>query len=181
VSHPGIGWLSDPLARVTVVGDLLFLSVGPRRGMRKGTSALAWYERGCQLESSDPTAAIAAYERALRGRPDLADAHNNLGRLLHDGGDLAGAEAHYRLALCAGRYIALYWFNLGVVLEDTGRGAEAIDAYERAIAIDAKLADAHFNLARQIERVARLADDEILLRRAVRHLKQYRELSRASG
>jgi tetratricopeptide (TPR) repeat protein len=173
--------LSDRAARVRLVGDLVFLTVGPRRGMRKGTSALAWYERGCELEASDTDAAIAAYGRALAGRPDLADAHNNLGRLLHDRGDLAAAEAHYRLALCAGRYIALYWFNLGVVLEDLGRGAEAIDAYERALAIDTQLADAHFNLARQIERVARLADDEVMLRRAVRHLKQYRQLSRASG
>jgi tetratricopeptide (TPR) repeat protein len=163
------------------VGDLLFLTLGPRRGMRKGTSAVAWYERGCQLEASDPNAAIAAYERALAGRPDLADAHNNLGRLLHDRGELAAAESHYRLALCEARYIALYWFNLGVVLEDLGRAAEAMDAYERALAIDPQLADAHFNLARQIERVARRADDEILLRRAIRHLKQYRELSRASG
>lgn len=166
------------------MGDLVFLTlpVGSRRcGMRKGTSAVVWYERGCELEASDPEAAIVAYRRALAGRPDLADAHNNLGRLLHDRGELVAAEAHYRLALCARRYIALYWFNLGVVLEDLGRNAEAIDAYERALAIDALLADAHFNLARQIERVARLADDEVMLRRAVRHLKQYRELSRASG
>ena len=149
--------------------------------MRKGTSAVAWYERGCALEATDPEGAIAAYRRALSGQPELADAHNNLGRMLHDRGDLAAAEAHYRLALCSHRYIALYWFNLGVVLEDLGRSAEAIDAYERALAIDLQLADAHFNLARQIEQVARAADDEIMLRRAVRHLKQYRELSRASG
>ena len=83
------------------MGDLLFLSLGPRRGMRKGTSALAWYERGCELEASDPAAAIVAYGRALAGRPDLADAHNNLGRLLHDRGELAAAESHYRLAVCA--------------------------------------------------------------------------------
>jgi tetratricopeptide (TPR) repeat protein len=163
------------------VGDLVFFTLGPRRGMRKGTSAVTWYERGCALEATDPTAAIAAYERALAGQPDLADAHNNLGRLLHDRGELAAAESHYRLALCSGRYIALYWFNLGVVLEDLGRSGEAIDAYERALAIDIQLADAHFNLARQIERAARRADDEIMLRRAVRHLKQYRDLSRASG
>ena len=173
--------MSDLIGRVSFVGDLLFLNLGPRRGMRKGTSALAWYERGCELEASDPAAAIAAYHRALAGRPDLADAHNNLGRLLHDRGDLAAAEAHYRLALCTGPAVALYWFNLGVVLEDGGRAAEAIGAYEHALALDGSLADAHFNLARQIERFARLADDEVMLRRAVRHLKQYRELSRAMG
>jgi len=163
------------------VGDLVFLSFGPRRGTRKGTSALDWYERGCAFEASDPDAAIHAYQRALAGRPDLADAHNNLGRLLHDRGDLAGAESCYRLALCLDHRVALYWFNLGVVLEDRGRAAEAIGAYEQALAIDALLADAHFNLARQIERAALSAGDEVLLRRAVRHLKQYRDLSRASG
>jgi Tfp pilus assembly protein PilF len=163
------------------VGDLLFFSLGPRRGMRPGTSALAWYERGCELEGVDPDAAMFAYRRALAGRPDLADAHNNLGRLLHDRGELAAAEAHYRLALCGAPDIALYWFNLGVVAEDLGRNAEAMTAYEQALALDAQMADAHFNLARQIERCARLADDEIMLRRAVRHLEQYRELSRALG
>lgn len=163
------------------MGDLLFLSLGPRRGMRKGTSALAWYERGCDLERIDPDAAIAAYHRALAGRPDLADAHNNLGRLLHDRGELAAAESHYRLALCAAPAVALYWFNLGVVLEDGGRHVEAIAAYEHALAHDAQLADAHYNLARQTERLGRLADDEVMLRRAVRHLKQYRALSRALG
>jgi tetratricopeptide (TPR) repeat protein len=163
------------------VGDLVFLSLGPRRGMRKAVPATGWYELGCELEAVDADGAIAAYRRALRSRPSFADAHNNLGRLLHDKGDLAGAEGHYRLALCEHRYIALYWFNLGVVLEDQGRSGEAIDAYERALAIDVQLADAHFNLARQIERLARQADDEVMLRRAVRHLKQYRDLSRALG
>jgi tetratricopeptide (TPR) repeat protein len=163
------------------VGDLLFLTLGPRRGMRKAPSSRAWYERGCELEATDVDGAMDAYRRAVRGRPDLADAHNNLGRLLHDRGELVAAEGHYRLALCERRYMALYWFNLGVVLEDQRRHAEAIDAYERALAIDIELADAHFNLARQIERIARAADDEVMLRRAVRHLKQYRELSRASG
>lgn len=163
------------------MGDLLFLSLGPRKGMRKGTSALAWYERGCELEGSDPEAAMFAYHRALAGRPDFSDAHNNLGRLLHDRGELAAAEAHYRLALCGAREVALYWFNLGVVLEDQGRHAEAISAYEEALARDAHLADAHYNLARQIERVGRLSGDEVMLRRALRHLKQYRALARALG
>jgi tetratricopeptide (TPR) repeat protein len=149
--------------------------------MRKGTSALAWYERGLELEQSDATSAISAYQRAIAGRPDFADAHNNLGRLIHDRGELAAAESHYRLALAGDDAVALYWFNLGVVLEDQGRNAESMAAYERALSIDATMADAHYNLARQIELVARADGNEVLLRRAVRHLKQYRELSRASG
>jgi len=167
------------------VGDLVFLNqglkLGPRRGMRRGVSALSWYERGLALESVDPAAAITAYERALAGRPDLADAHNNLGRLLHDAGRLPEAEARYRQALDADDSVALYHFNLGVVLEDLGRAGDAIASYERALAIDTHLADAHYNLARQLEQQGRAADDELTLRRAVRHLKQYRQLVRTAG
>jgi len=163
------------------VGDLVFLKLGPRRGLRRATSALAHYERGLALEAVDPAAAMAAYRRAVAARPDLADAHNNLGRLLHDAGDLEGAEACYRRALAANAAVALYQFNLGVVLEDRGDARGAIAAYERAIALDAQLADAHFNLARQLEAVGRTEHDDLVLRRAIRHLKQYRDLSRTAG
>jgi tetratricopeptide (TPR) repeat protein len=165
------------------MGELVSLTLGPRLGLRKATSAAAWYARGLALEASDPSAAMACYQRAVAGRPDLADAHNNLGRLHHDCGALAAAEGCYRLALCNDAGVALYWFNLGVVLEDQDRRAEAIGAYRRALALDPRLADAHYNVARLIEQVARSADltDEVMLRRAIRHLKQYRDLMRASG
>jgi tetratricopeptide (TPR) repeat protein len=162
------------------VGDLLIFSIGPRRGMRRGTRATDWYEQGCALEVRDPEAAMVAYRRAIAGRPDLADAHNNLGRLHHDRRELADAESCYRLAICVDPQIALYWFNLGVALEDQGRSAESIAAYERAIELDAGSADAHFNLSRLLELCGRRAGDEVLLRRAVRHLVRYRDLTRVS-
>lgn len=163
------------------VGDLVSLKLGPRRGLRRATSALQHYERGLALEATDPQAAIAAYRRAVAARPDLADAHNNLGRLHHDAGDLAAAEACYRRALAADATLALYHFNLGVVLEDQGDARGAIAAYERSIALDAMLADAHFNLARQLEQLGRACHDDLVMRRAIRHLKQYRDLSRTAG
>jgi len=141
---------------------------------------MAYYEQGCELQGSDPDLAITAFRRAIAGRPDLADAHNNLGRLLHDRGELAAAEQCYRHALEHEREVGLFWFNLGVVLEDQGRGDDAIGAYEQAIAKDARCADAHFNLARQIERLARTTGDELMLRRAVRHLARYRDLIRVA-
>ncbi len=183
------------------VGDLLSLTdrLGARKGLRRGTSAAVWYERGCALEASDPAAAIAAYRRALAGRTDFADAHNNLGRLCHDHGDLAAAEACYRLALCSAfagspgasrtaewrcgvvaRGVALYWFNLGVAIEDQGRTAEAIGAYHAALAIDPALADAHYNLARLLERLGRAGND-LALRRALHHLARYRRLTAQSA
>jgi tetratricopeptide (TPR) repeat protein len=173
------------------VGDLLTLAIhaigdtghgrGRRFGLRRGTRATDWYDAGCRLETSDPERAIAAYERAIAGCPDLADAHNNLGRLLHDAGSPAQAEGSYRLAICADPTIAVYWYNLGVAVEDQRRYGEAIAAYERAIELDAGAADAHFNLARLLELKGRQAGDEIMLRRAVRHLLRYRELSRRAS
>jgi tetratricopeptide (TPR) repeat protein len=167
------------------VGDLLTFalrpgSIGPGRrfGLRRGTSATSWYDAGCRLEAGDPARAIAAYERALAGSPGFADAHNNLGRLHHDAGSAALAESCYRLAICAAPDIALYWFNLGVAVEDQGRNAEAIAAYERAIELDVHAADAHFNVARLLELAGRRAGDDLMLRRAVRHLMRYRDLTR---
>ena len=144
--------------------------------MRRATPAVDWYERGLALEDRDVPGAMAAYARAIAGRPDLADAYNNLGRLHHDRGELGEAESLYRLAICASDRVALYWFNLGVALEDRGRRAESIAAYEHALALDNTLADAHFNLARLLEHVA--GSNELQLRRAVRHLARYRDLAR---
>lgn len=136
---------------------------------------------GCGLERTDPERAMAAYERALVGCPDLADAHNNLGRLRHAAGAPAVAEGHYRLAICANPSVALYWFNLGVAVEDLGRYAEAIAAYERAIELDDHAADAHFNLARLLELTARRTGDDVMLQRAVRHLVRYRNLTKRNA
>ena len=170
------------VSEVTEVIDLRLgrLGIGPgtRFGLRRGTGATRWYDAGCCLEPSDPAGAAVAYDRALAGRPDLADAHNNLGRLLHDAGSLPRAETSYRLAICADPSIALYWFNLGVVVEDQGRRAEAIAAYQRAIELDDHVANAHFNLARLLELAGRRAGDAVVLQCAVRHLLRYRELTK---
>lgn len=171
------------------MGDLLRFDLGRRRGLLRGTRATSWYEQGCALEAVDPAGAVAAYERAISGRPDLADAYNNLGRVLHEQHDrragkpavaglLTAVESYYRLALCVDPQVALYWFNLGVVVEDQGRVSEAIAAYEQALALDGALADAHWNLARLLEQVGRNTSDELVLRRAVRHLVRYRDLAR---
>jgi tetratricopeptide (TPR) repeat protein len=191
--------LSDGSDSVAYVGDLLTFAPdqvrtlvprpGSRCGLRRGTSATSWYELGCRLEATEPARAIAAYERAVAGCPAFADAHNNLGRLLHDAGSLAAAESSYRLALCADPGVVLYWFNLGVVVEDQGRRAEAIAAYERAIEVaqggdaggPAGVAEAHYNLARLLELTGRRTGDDLMLRRAVRHLLRYRELTRRNA
>lgn len=128
-----------------------------------------WYDLGLDLEVVDPEEALAAYERALEIDPEYADAHVNLGRLVHEAGQAREAEAHYRLALAADPGHATAAFNLGIVLEDLNRPAQAIEAYLQAIEADAELADAYFNLARLYEkRGDRTA--------ALRYLKSYKAI-----
>jgi tetratricopeptide (TPR) repeat protein len=128
-----------------------------------------WYDLAVDLEVHDIDQAMAAYARALQLAPDHADAHVNLGRLLHERGRVAEAESHYRRALAIAPSHATAWFDLGVVLEDAGRGTEAISAYRQALRLDASLADAHYNLAGLYERAGDTAA-------ALRHLQSYRAL-----
>ena len=144
----------------------------PFRSPRAAPNADLWYERGCELESSDSAEAQQAYRRALEADPRHADAHVNLGRLLHEAGEAAAAEAHYRAALEVRPDDATAAFDLGVALEDLRRDAEAVDAYEKAVALDPGHADAFFNLAGACERLGRPAA-------AIRHLKAYRALVRS--
>jgi tetratricopeptide (TPR) repeat protein len=156
-------------------GKVLPLSLGtrPRReAARNGPSAESWYQRGCELEETDAAAAREAYAEAIALEPGHADAHVNLGRLLHETGDAAAAAEHYRAALESRPEDATAAFNLGVAFEDLGRDLDAVDAYERAVALDPTHSDAYFNLAGVCERLGRPAA-------AIRHLKEYRALVRS--
>jgi tetratricopeptide (TPR) repeat protein len=130
----------------------------------------AWFQLGCDLEGSKPAQAREAYRRALDIDSSHPDAHINLGRLLHESGELAEAENHYRCAINSRPNDVTAAFNLGVVLDDQEKLHQAVIAYRQAIACDPTCADAHFNLAQLYERLGRRAD-------AIRHLKACRGLA----
>lgn len=130
-----------------------------------------WYGVACDLEPFDEAGAKRAYSRALEIDPAHVDARLNLGRMLHESGDVKAAEAHYRRALDQGGDHPTAWFNLAVALEDLGRPVDALDAYERALAADPQLADAHYNLATLCEK---LGD----FHAALRHLQIFRRMQR---
>jgi Tfp pilus assembly protein PilF/DNA-binding transcriptional MerR regulator len=123
------------------------------------------------LEETDPVHAVHTYRQALALDPSHADAHVNLGRLLHEAGELAEAERHYRATLRLRPDDATAAFNLAVAIEDQGRDDEALEQYERAITIDGRNADAHYNAARLYEKIGKYTA-------AIRHLRAYRELVR---
>ena len=134
-------------------------------------SATEWFELGYELEATSVDQARDAYQRAIAADGGHADAHLNLGRLLHESGDLASAERHYRHAIEAAPEEATAAFNLGVVLEDLHREVQAIAAYERAMGSDPDFVDAYHNLVRLLEKRGDKAG-------ALRVLKRLRERTR---
>ena len=127
------------------------------------------YVRACAMEETFPEEAQATYRSILEREPSFADAHVNLGRMLHDSGDIYAALVHYRAALSIRPHDTTAAFNVGVALEDLGASADAITAYRQAIETDARNPDAHYNLARLLEQTGK---PDL----AVRHLLLYRQL-----
>jgi DNA-binding transcriptional MerR regulator len=132
-------------------------------------SAEEWYELGCELEATEPVRAIDAYEKALALEPELADAHVNIGRLLHMSGERGRAEPHYREAVKQDPDDPTPHYNLGVLLEELGRKDEAVLAYRQAILRDPDFADAHCNLGLLLESTGNRTE-------AMRHLMLARQL-----
>jgi tetratricopeptide (TPR) repeat protein len=130
-----------------------------------------WFARAIALEDTDPAAAIDAYRRSLRLRPDSTEAWVNLGRLFAESGDGEAAAECFRSALDLDPTDATAVYNMGVVAQDAGREAEAIALYNRALELDPELAEAHYNLAT-------LFDQSGDSRAAIRHINEYRKLTR---
>jgi tetratricopeptide (TPR) repeat protein len=146
-------------------------ALSPQAVSAQPVSADDLYQIACTLEETDPVHATHTYRQVLALEPDHADAHVNLGRLLHEAGELVEAETHYRLTLQARPEDATAAFNLAVAIEDQGRYEEALLQYERAVEIDSKNPDAHYNAARLYEKIGKYTA-------AIRHLRAYRELVR---
>lgn len=132
-----------------------------------------WFERALALEDADPAAAIDAYRRSLRLRPDCVEAWINLGRLHAEGGEGEAATDCFSRALKLDPKDATAVYNLGVVAQDAGREQDAIFLYTRALELDGGLAEAHYNLAT-------LFDQTGDSRQAIRHINEYRKLTGAT-
>jgi tetratricopeptide (TPR) repeat protein len=132
------------------------------------------------LERSNAEQAVLAYESAIAADPTRLDARINLGRLLHELERYDEAEIAYRDAFAITRSerthtdrgdTALLHFNLAVLLDDLERADEAIAEYEAALRADPDLADGHYNLAL-------LYEEQGEAKQALRHMSQYRRLTR---
>lgn len=135
----------------------------------RGFDAEQWFDLACELETESGEEARRAYHQALALDPSLVEAHVNLGRMYHEAGELAKADAHYRAAAKLDPRDAVVWFNLGVLCEDARKRAQAVTFYKRAVACDPEFADAYFNLGLLLDALGRPSE-------AMGHLMKARRL-----
>jgi tetratricopeptide (TPR) repeat protein len=172
LAPPGQLWLPlEPAAPAP--GELRELprSADPAPAFVLPVTADQWIQRAMSLEERDPVAAIDAYRRALVLRPECTEAFINMGRLHAESGDATAAHDCFRHALELDPEEATAYYNLGVIAQDAGKEAEAIALYYRALELDPHLAEAHYNLAT-------LFDQSGDSRQAIRHINEYRKLTR---
>jgi Flp pilus assembly protein TadD len=95
------------------------------------------------LSAHKPGNAIAAFEEAVKRKPDSPVVLLNLADALTQGGQPARAAATLNHAVKVAPNDALLWYQLGITHSSAGREAAGIAAFEKATALDADFAEAH--------------------------------------
>lgn len=132
-------------------------------------TAQEWYRFADEIEASDPSAAEEGYRRSIALDAAFADAHLNLGRLLHTAGAVHDALDEYVAACAIDEDDATTHYNIGVASQDLGDFPGAIAAYELAIELAPRFADARYNLASSYEALG----NETL---AFQHFREYKAI-----
>ena len=110
--------------------------------------------------------AVAAYQAAIRLKPDYVEAHTNLGNVLKDLGRYDEAILSYDRVIAL-EPTATAHYNLANVLPMTGRLDEAVSHYRRALALAPDLVGAHTNLANALVAQGQLEEAVMHSRRAI--------------
>ena len=109
-----------------------------------------------------------AIVRALTLKPDSAEAHNNLGNMLIERGNLEDAVASFQKALISRPDFAEAHSNLGNALRELGRLDEAVASYRNALARKPDYAEAYSNLANALKEQGKLDEAVINYQCALR-------------
>jgi predicted CXXCH cytochrome family protein len=97
--------------------------------------------------SGKPEAAVAAYERAVRLRPNSLSGLRSLADALRASGQTSRSAEVLNRAIQIAATDALTWYQAGMLDSELGRTAEAIAKLEKAIALDPDLPGQHTSLA----------------------------------
>lgn len=136
------------------------------------------FQEGLKLMAElDRAGAKSAFRRALQLRPELAEAHSNLGLLLEGDGRLDEAEACYRSALDLNPALAQTCINFGALLAARKRHAEAEEIYRRALGLAPKHPGVLSNLGVLLAELKREAEAEHCYRSALATAPEHRSAS----
>ena len=98
-------------------------------------------------QRGDMNDALELYQRSLSYDPCASGALINLGTILFNLRNFAGAEESYRKAIEIDPEYAMAHFDLANVLDEKGAFQEAAEHFLEAIKINPQYVDAHYNLA----------------------------------
>ena len=96
-------------------------------------------------------AAIENYKKALKIKPDYADAYNNMGNVFQDQGNQEAALKSYKQAIKIKPDYADAYYNMGVTLKNKGNPEAAIGSYKQAIKIKPDYANAYNNMGTALQ------------------------------
>jgi tetratricopeptide (TPR) repeat protein len=174
-------------AAAALVALLAFLAFRHAQDFRNARSVfLATVERNPQgwlaydyLGSTPPSVGtpegIDFLRRALRAKPDYAEAHYNLGVALAASGRLPGAVAEYRETLRLDPGFLRARFNLGSALMASEMAPEAMAQFREALRLEPAYAEAHYALGTALVSTGRLGEAVPEFREAVRLRPDYVE------
>ncbi|MES9843818.1 MAG: tetratricopeptide repeat protein [Candidatus Sedimenticola sp. 6PFRAG5] len=114
--------------------------------------AFAQHARG-QLKEAE-----SSYKKAIKLKPDFAEAQNNLGNVFRDQQRWKEAVRSYRLASKIYPDNPLILNNLGNALYEIGELTQAEKLLKKALAIEPKYAEAHSNLGNVLRELGRSGD-----------------------
>jgi tetratricopeptide (TPR) repeat protein len=119
-----------------------------------------WIARAleCEANGNTQTAAIEAYQHALRIDPQKVKALINCGTLYYEDGNLEKASDCFERAVRLEPENALAHFNLGSVLEELGEADAARQHLRQAVRLDPSYPDGHYNLAYVCEKLGEYAE-----------------------
>jgi len=138
-----LAWRAHDESRNYVSAETLY-----RETIRRNPGAwMAHSNLASLLLDHRPAEALSHVEAALRLKPDIAEAHNNLGMLRHREGKIAEALAAYQRAVSLEPDLAQAHNNRCVALWQLSRPAEAAAACEAALGLDPDYPEALYNLA----------------------------------
>jgi tetratricopeptide (TPR) repeat protein len=164
-----------PLAAVVALAVLGIHALIGRGGMAVFLALAVGLGFATSRRNEDYRSPLVLWSDTIMKRPGNARAHNNLGVVLLDRGQVTDAIARYEQALRLKPDYAEAHNNLGNALRKVGRKQEAIAHYEQALRIRTDYAEAHNNWGNALAEVGRVTEAIAHYEQALRIKPDYPE------